>query len=137
VYWPKADFEKFNAQRAAAGEPTFANPRNATAGTLKQLDSRIVAERRLRFLAHGFGQIEPLPAPTGSARGHLVVQFTLGEQLRQTGHEFAAKEVAEDIDGKEEVAWRRHPSALVQRKTTPRDDTVGVRVKKHLPGPRV
>jgi DNA ligase (NAD+) len=66
VYWPKADFEKFNAQRAAAGEPTFANPRNATAGTLKQLDSRIVAERRLRFLAHGFGQIEPLPARTHS-----------------------------------------------------------------------
>ena len=61
VYWPRRDFERFNAAREAAGEPTFANPRNATAGTLKQLDSRIVAERKLAFIAHGFGQIEPFP----------------------------------------------------------------------------
>ncbi|NLX15296.1 MAG: NAD-dependent DNA ligase LigA [Phycisphaerales bacterium] len=60
VFWPTADFEKYNKQREAAGEPTFANPRNATAGTLKQLDSRIVAQRRLSFMAHGFGRIEPL-----------------------------------------------------------------------------
>jgi DNA ligase (NAD+) len=66
VYWPKKDFEEFNAAREAAGEPTFANPRNGTAGTLKQLDSRIVAERKLAFIAHSFGQIEPLPAETQS-----------------------------------------------------------------------
>ncbi len=64
VFWPTADFEKYNKQREAAGEPTFANPRNATAGTLKQLDSRIVAQRKLSFIAHGFGQIEPLSAET-------------------------------------------------------------------------
>lgn len=66
VYWPTDDFQRFNAARAAAGEPLFANPRNATAGTLKQLDSRIVAERGLAFIAHGFGQVEPLPAETQS-----------------------------------------------------------------------
>ena len=64
IYWPLKAFQAFNAERQAEGEPTFANPRNATAGTLKQLDSRIVARRRLTFTAHGFGQVEPLPCAT-------------------------------------------------------------------------
>jgi len=61
VYWPRKEFVKFNEQRAKAGEPTLANPRNATAGTLKQLDPRVVAQRKLSFICHGFGQVEPLP----------------------------------------------------------------------------
>jgi len=60
VYWPRAEFDRFNAERRAAGEPEFANPRNATAGTLKQLDPQKVAGRGLSFTAHGFGLIEPL-----------------------------------------------------------------------------
>ncbi|MBN1488301.1 MAG: NAD-dependent DNA ligase LigA [Phycisphaerae bacterium] len=64
VYWPRSDFARCNAARAANGEATFANPRNATAGTLKQLDSRIVAQRGLAFIAHGFGAIEPFDAET-------------------------------------------------------------------------
>lgn len=64
VYWPRPDFARYNAERVKAGEPTFANPRNATAGTLKQLDSRIVAQRGLAFLAHGFGEVRPLHAET-------------------------------------------------------------------------
>lgn len=64
VYWPVSAFNAFNAEREAQGEPTFANPRNATAGTLKQLDSKIVAQRQLSFVAHGFGQIEPPLADT-------------------------------------------------------------------------
>ena len=47
VMMPRAAFEKVNAQREAAGEPKFANPRNFAAGTMRLLDSRIVAERRL------------------------------------------------------------------------------------------
>ncbi len=66
VFWPHDDFRRFNAARVEAGEPPFANPRNATAGTLKQLDSRIVAQRRLAFLAHGIGQVEPLAAETAA-----------------------------------------------------------------------
>ena len=58
VFMPDGSFEKSNKLRAARGEELFANPRNATAGTLKQLDSRIVAERGLRFYAHGRGQME-------------------------------------------------------------------------------
>lgn len=64
VYWPLSEFEAFNKKREAAGEPTFANPRNATAGTLKLLDSRIVGQRRLTFTAHGFGAIEPFTFET-------------------------------------------------------------------------
>ncbi|HOA73268.1 MAG TPA: NAD-dependent DNA ligase LigA [Phycisphaerae bacterium] len=64
VYWPVSEFQQFNAARAAAGEPVFANPRNATAGTLKQLDPRIVAGRKLSFTAHGFGEVRPLSVDT-------------------------------------------------------------------------
>lgn len=60
VYWPRADFDRFNAEREERGEETFANPRNATSGTLKLLDSRIVAGRKLGFCAHGHGVIEPM-----------------------------------------------------------------------------
>jgi len=61
VYWPWSAFDRTNALRAEAGEERFKNPRNATAGTLKQLDSRLVADRGLAFCAHGFGRIEPMP----------------------------------------------------------------------------
>lgn len=66
VYWPVPAFRAFNAARQAAGEPSFANPRNGTAGTLKQLDSRIVRERKLSFIAHGFGEVRPLRFDTQS-----------------------------------------------------------------------
>lgn len=62
VYWPWAEFERVNAARAARGEEPFKNPRNATAGTLKQLDARNVAGRGLAFCAHGLGEIAPFPA---------------------------------------------------------------------------
>lgn len=62
VFWPWDAFERHNEERERAGEPRFANPRNATTGTLKQLDPRNVASRGLQFMAHGFGQIEPLRA---------------------------------------------------------------------------
>ncbi len=67
IVWPKESFRAFNEKLAAEGKPTFANPRNATAGTLKQLDPRNVAGRGLIFVAHGFGVIEPLPADTAEA----------------------------------------------------------------------
>lgn len=62
VCWPLAAFEDYNRRRAEAGQPSLANPRNATAGTLKQLDPRRVADRGLQFIAHGFGVIDPLRA---------------------------------------------------------------------------
>jgi len=59
IYMPDTEFKRINQRRADAGEDRFANPRNATAGTLKQLDSRNVAQRKLMFFAHGRGQVEP------------------------------------------------------------------------------
>ena len=62
VYWPRKAFAAVNAQRAAEGKDTFANPRNGAAGTLKQLDPRIVAARGLAFMSHGFGEMSFRPA---------------------------------------------------------------------------
>ncbi|MBI5762438.1 MAG: NAD-dependent DNA ligase LigA [Planctomycetes bacterium] len=66
VYWPRDAFDKHNAKREKAGEEPFANPRNATTGTLKSLDSKAVADRGLAFMAHGFGQIEGAEFETAS-----------------------------------------------------------------------
>jgi DNA ligase (NAD+) len=55
VYFPKASFRALNAARESAGEVVFANPRNTAAGTLKLLDARIVAERKLGIIFYGFG----------------------------------------------------------------------------------
>ncbi len=64
IFMPNEAFAAMNAERDEAGLPTFANPRNATAGTLKQLDPKIVATRPLAFLAHGLGAYEGPELPT-------------------------------------------------------------------------
>ena len=61
VYMSKADFEALNGRQKAIGGKLFANPRNASAGSLRQKDPSITAARPLRFLAHGWGELsEPL-----------------------------------------------------------------------------
>src|SRR5690606_14731220 len=55
VYLPRALFEQLNVQREAAGEPAFANPRNAAAGSVRQLDPRVTAGRPLRLFVYGIG----------------------------------------------------------------------------------
>lgn len=52
VYMPYADFERVNKRQEKAGEPTYANPRNLAAGTLRQLDPKLVAARPLAFVAY-------------------------------------------------------------------------------------
>jgi len=73
VYWPRSAFAAYNAHRAEQGLEAFANPRNGAAGTLKQLDPKLVAERKLAFLAHGFGEFsEPIAATAGEAMARLA-----------------------------------------------------------------
>ena len=63
VLMNRADFEKLNKQQAAGGDKVFVNPRNAAAGSLRQLDPRLTARRPLRFFAYGWGQLDGLDGP--------------------------------------------------------------------------
>jgi DNA ligase (NAD+) len=66
VFMTKAGFEKLNAERKSAGEEIFANPRNSAAGSLKQLDPKIVAQRPLDTILYGIGAPSTASAKTGS-----------------------------------------------------------------------
>jgi DNA ligase (NAD+) len=72
IYMPNEAFAAMNAERDEAGLPTFVNPRNASAGALKQLDPKLVAKRPLAFLAHGLGAYEG-PALTSEADLHELL----------------------------------------------------------------
>jgi DNA ligase (NAD+) len=64
VYMTKRDFQRLNARREEEGEPTFANPRNASAGALRQLDPRITAGRPLAMFCYGVGGVEGITFQT-------------------------------------------------------------------------
>jgi len=64
IYMRHSDFEKLNSEQAKQGLKVFANPRNAAAGFVRQLDPCITARRPLRFFAYGWGDVERLPADT-------------------------------------------------------------------------
>jgi DNA ligase (NAD+) len=92
VYMSKADFARLNEEVAARGEQRYANPRNLTSGSLKQLDSRITAKRRLRLFAYGLGYVEGI-----TVKSHLDAL----ELLRQYG--FPVNTEIRSFDTMEEV----------------------------------
>jgi DNA ligase (NAD+) len=77
VYYPQAAFDKLNRQREASGEATFANPRNAAAGTLKQLDSRLVAKRPLSIVLYGPGELIGVECATQQEWLKLIAKIGL------------------------------------------------------------
>ncbi len=104
IVWPTEPFRAFNAKLEAEGKEPFANPRNATAGTLKQLDPCNVADRGLTFVAHGVGRVEPLAAATASE---------LFRQLREWGvptspHSLVVDSIERIIEKLPEWDGRRH-----------------------------
>jgi len=95
VYLPIADFRALNERRAAAGESTFANPRNSAAGSIRQLDPSLAAERPLSIWLYGIGAAPGLTLPTHSAEV---------EWLRERG--FKVNPDTEHHDGIESVVKR-------------------------------
>ena len=66
VYMERKAFAAMNRRQEEEGEKTFANPRNAAAGSLRQLDVSVTAKRPLRFFAYAWGEAEPRPWKTHS-----------------------------------------------------------------------
>ncbi len=103
VFMSKAGFERLNAAQLEAGGKTFANPRNAAAGSLRQLDSKITASRPLEFCCYGLGQVTADIADTHV--GNL-------KQLKQWGMPISrelrlAKGIDECLDYYREIGERR------------------------------
>jgi DNA ligase (NAD+) len=89
VYMQRDDFAKLNRERVARGEEPYANPRNLAAGSLKLLDPRESAKRRLRFFAYGIGPCEGI-----DIRSHREALDT----LKQFGFPTSRHHVCESID---------------------------------------
>ena len=77
IYMAHKDFARLNAEQAASGAKVFANPRNAAAGSLRQLDPDITASRPLRFFAYGWGEVSKRPADTQSGVYEAFVKWGL------------------------------------------------------------
>ncbi len=77
IYMTLGEFERINREREEAGEALYANPRNLTAGTIKQLDAREVARRRLEIVLYGLGHCEPAAAAAQSEFHGLVKTWGL------------------------------------------------------------
>lgn len=84
VYMSASDFTALNERQKAAGKSEFANPRNAAAGSLRQLDPAITATRPLRFFAYAWGEMSDLPAQTQSGMVALFAAwgFDLNSDFR-------------------------------------------------------
>ena len=107
VYYPVDAFKKLNEEREKAGEPLFANPRNAAAGSLRQLDPRITAQRPLEIYIHGLGVIEGY---------ELKSQWQAFEAFKAWG--LRVNPLSQKVTGID-AAVRVHQELLERRETIP------------------
>lgn len=134
VYMSQPDFAALNLRQAEAGAKTFANPRNAAAGSLRQLDASVTARRPLRFFAYGWGEVS---SPLGDTQWAALAQlgrFGLpinpinrrcagAEEMLAAWQELAARraDLGYDIDGTVfKVDDLSFQARLGLRATTPR-----------------
>lgn len=112
VYMAHQDFQMLNLRQEAEGKQGFANPRNAAAGSLRQLDAKITASRKLKFFAYAWGDVSRMTATTqmgmiekfqtyGFVTNALTKVFTTAEQLVEHYHQIEQQRAAlgYDIDG--------------------------------------
>jgi DNA ligase (NAD+) len=109
VFMTDADFLALNAAQEAAGQRTFANPRNAAAGSLRQLDARVTASRRLSLFAYGMGAASETPAAT---------HWDYLLRLRDWG--FAVNPLNQRLEGSEAAA-AFHATMAAERASLPYD----------------
>ena len=106
AYMPRSAFARLNEQRAEAGEPTFANPRNSAAGTIRQLDPELVAARPLSMWSYSVGAVEGVEFHT---------QWESLEWLKEHGFRVNPEiELHDDVPSVVEacVAWEERRDAL-------------------------
>ena len=92
VYMGKADFAALNARMVEEGKQTYVNPRNTAAGSLRQLDPKMTAQRKLRFYAYAWGEVSDMPADT---------QMGMVEKFREWG--FPVNPLMKRLDSVEEI----------------------------------
>ncbi|MPQ66271.1 MULTISPECIES: NAD-dependent DNA ligase LigA [unclassified Pseudomonas] len=104
VFMSKAGFERLNASQLEAGGKTFANPRNAAAGSLRQLDSKITASRPLEFCCYGLGQVSAEIADThiGNLQQLKAWGMPVSRELK------LAKGIGECLDYYRDIGERRN-----------------------------
>lgn len=110
IYMPKRSFERLNERARSLDAKLFVNPRNAAAGTLRQLDPRIVAERHLEMCSYGVGLIEG--GEVANTHSETL------EKLQQWGFRINSEmEVVDDVDG----CLASHDRLLAKRQSLPYD----------------
>lgn len=102
VYMTDREFLQLNEQLERSGDKTFANPRNAAAGSLRQIDSKMTASRPLRFFAYAWGEVShPFAKTQWEARSHLTKWgFQLNEPSRIVRNIEEIKAYYEEVDSK-------------------------------------
>ena len=109
VVMTRADFQALNVTQAGKGAKTFANPRNAAAGSVRQLDSSIAASRPLRFMAYGIGRVEGHP---GWATQHEIIEALAGYGLAVAPGAKLCRNPSEVFDFYEDLAKNRQKLAF-------------------------